>query len=431
MASTLQIALQNETTSNVVYAYITGSAIQRNNSLFLLQSDGHTAYYPTSPPAVGSGLGQNCAISLGAPGSTTTVTIPQIAGGRIWFAIGTPLTFLLNPGPALVEPSVSNPADPNINISWGFCELTFNSDQLYANISYVDFVGLPIALTLLNNSGATQHVTGIPANGLATIASDLQAQGASDGQGWGSLVVKNSAGQPLRALSPNTGIVGNASLFAGYYEPYVAQVYSRYSSAPLSVDTQASFGVVKGQVSNNILNLGGSNFTAPSTANIFSCSSGPFATGSNAETNAIIPRLAAAFNRSTLMATNILPAPVADYYKVSPTNHYSRIVHAANIDGLGYAFPYDDVTADGAANQSGSVFDPNPKLFTVAVGGGNASATSRAAHRPQAAVGGARGQTQPPAAAHHPPADAQQPHAAAPKQSFLQRMKSRFGSGSK
>ena len=27
--------------------------------------------------------------------------------------------------------------------------------------------------------------------------------------------------------------------------------------------------------------------------------------------------------------------------------HYARIVHAANVDGLGYTFPYDDVTPDG------------------------------------------------------------------------------------
>src|SRR5271156_651355 len=110
MSGTLNIALVNQTTSNTVFAYITGSALQNNGALFLLQSDGKTYYYPTSPPAILQPLGQNCGIPLGPPGSTVNVTIPQIAGGRIWFSVGTQLTFLLNPGPALVTPSVTNPS---------------------------------------------------------------------------------------------------------------------------------------------------------------------------------------------------------------------------------------------------------------------------------------------------------------------------------
>ena len=117
-SSTLNIALQNQTTSSTVYAYITGQAIDSNNALFLLQSDGKTAYYPTSPSSTGAALAENCAIPLGAPGNAVTVTVPHLAGSRIWFSIDNTLTFLLNPGPALVEPSVTNPSDPNIHTSW-------------------------------------------------------------------------------------------------------------------------------------------------------------------------------------------------------------------------------------------------------------------------------------------------------------------------
>jgi len=127
----------NSTSSDTVYAYVTGQAINSNNAVFLLQADGKTAYFPTSPSSTGTALAVDCAIPLGAAGSTTTVTIPQLAGARLWFSLDDKLTFLLNPGPGLVEPSVSNSADPNINISWDFCELTFNSVQLFANITYV------------------------------------------------------------------------------------------------------------------------------------------------------------------------------------------------------------------------------------------------------------------------------------------------------
>ena len=128
-SSTVTIALQNQTTSPTVYAYITGQAIDRNNALFLLQSDGKTQYYPTSPSSTGAALAQNCAIPLGAPGNTIPVTVPHLAGSRIWFSVDDTLTFLLNPGPALVEPSVTNPSDPNINISWASIRSTAAINQ--------------------------------------------------------------------------------------------------------------------------------------------------------------------------------------------------------------------------------------------------------------------------------------------------------------
>jgi len=376
-ASTVNIALQNQTTSSTVYAYITGQALDNNNAVFLLQADGKTPYFPISPSSTGSPLAENCAIPLGAPGSTVTVTVPHLAGSRIWFSVDGTLTFLLNPGPGLVEPSVTNPSDPNINLSWGFCEFTFNSSQLFVNISYVDFVCLPISLTLTNTSGATKHVAGMGPGGLDQVCSGLKAQDASDHAGWSSLVVPNPKGGNLRALSANNGITLNSSLFSGYYQPYVDQVWSNYSSKTLSVDTQAQWGTVNGKVnSNNVLDFGaGGTFAQPSAADIFSCSTGPFSNTSNIETGALTARISAAFNRSTLLIDAIEPSGgPSNYYQSPITNHYSRIVHAANLDGLGYAFPYDDVTPTGGQDQSGAVNDPSPQLLTVAVGGGNASA---------------------------------------------------------
>lgn len=395
-SSTLQIALQNTTTSSTVYAYVTGNAIDNGNALMLLQADGHTPYYPSSPSSTGAALGANCAIPLGAPGTTTTITIPHIAGGRLWFSVGGPLTFLLNPGPALVEPSVTNPSDPNIKLTWDFCEFTFNSAQLYANISYVDFVCLPISMKLANSSGAVQSVSGMPAGGLNTVCSNLIAQHNADGAGWNQLVATSSSGANLRALSPNNGIVMNSSLFSGYYQPYVNQVWSKYASSPLTVDTQASWGSVNGTVSGGVLSFPGvGSFAQPSAADIFSCSTGPFANASG-EMGALIARISAAFNRSTLLTDTNQPdgENPANYYTNTITNHYARIVHAANLDGRGYAFPYDDVTPNGGVDQSGFVADPNPTLWTVAVGGGTATGGSSPSPSASAtATGGSGGTT--------------------------------------
>jgi hypothetical protein len=394
--NTLQIDIQNTTTSSTVYAYVTGQAINNGNALMLLEADGHTVYYPSSPSSTGAALGANCAIPLGAPGSTTSITIPQIAGGRIWFSVGSPITFLLNPGPALVEPSVSNPSDPNIDIMWDFCEFTFNASQIYANISYVDFVSIPVSLALTNSSGAVQTVSGMSTSGLDTVCSNLIAQNAADGAGWDKLVV-TSGGKNLRALSPNNGIVMNSSLFSGYFQPYVNEVWSKYASQSLTVDTQTStWGSVTGTVSGGDLNFSGvSGFAQPSAADIFSCSTGPFADTSG-ERGPLVARISAAFNRTTLLTDTDQPdgENPANYYQNSVTNHYARIVHAANLDGRGYAFPYDDVTPNGGVDQSGFVSDGNPTLLTIAVGGGTATAGSTpSASASATATGGSSGST--------------------------------------
>lgn len=312
------------------------------------------------------------------------MTIPRTAGGRIWFSRDATLTFLLNPGPALVEPSVTNTSDPNYNIYWDFCEFTFNTFELFINVSYVDFISLPIALQLKNTSGVVTTVQGLPSNGLDTVCSKLTAQTSTDGAGWSSLIVKApSTAANLRALSPNSGIVMNSALFNGYYQPYVQQVWNKYNGNKLQVDTQAEWGTVSGSVdtSTNKLTFGDAgSFAQPSAGDIFSCSTGPFAVGTSELAN-IAARVSAAFNRSTLLVDSLQPdnEVVSTYYTNSITNHYARILHATNLDGKGYAFPYDDVAPSNGADQSGSLFDSSPQLLTVTVGGPS-SAAAKAPH---------------------------------------------------
>lgn len=216
--ATLEISFANTTSSNTVYAYVTGLQIDNNNKWYLLRADGKTVYNPTSPSATGAALAADCAIPLGNVGSSRSITIPHTAGGRIYLSINDKLSFFINPGPALVEPSVTNPSDPNINIHWGFCEFTWNSSQIYANISYVDFVSIPIGIQLNTNSGDTKTVTGMRSNGLQTVADGLTQQSQKDGHPWSSLIVKNSAGTIIRILSPNNGAVtNNGSFLKGYY----------------------------------------------------------------------------------------------------------------------------------------------------------------------------------------------------------------------
>jgi hypothetical protein len=370
---TLQVALQNKTNSSNAYAYITGLALENNNTPLFVQSDGQI-YYPNAPSDIQQQLQADVAIPLGAPGNTVNVYIPKIAGGRIWFSIDAKLTFLLNPGPAVVEPSVTNTSDPNFNINWTFCEFTYNDAQLFANISYVDFVSIPIALTLTSSQGDTQNVPGMASDGFQTLVTELRAQAQRDGRPWDQLIHEFN-GQPLRVLSPNNLLVGNGSAWDGYWNAYTDAVWNKYRNEDIIINTQAAAGNLTGRVHGDELQLGeAGSFSPPSARDIFTCSTGPFATGSNQARNAVIPRLAAAYNRSILLNTpgNQFPngSNPSNYYKdLETTNHYSRLVHQVQKDGRGYAFPYDDVVPDGGSDVAGTIFAGSPQVFTVAVGG--------------------------------------------------------------
>ena len=81
---------------------------------------------------------------------------------------------------------------------------------------------------------------------------------------------------------------------------------------------------------------------------------GPGRVGMSSQMLAILPRLAAVFNRGTLLIDSDQPdgENLADYCTSAITNHYARIAHATAIDGRGYAFPYSDVAPAEGADQS-------------------------------------------------------------------------------
>ncbi|KAM7207360.1 hypothetical protein V8F20_002240 [Naviculisporaceae sp. PSN 640] len=378
---TLNITIQNNTQSSNVWAYVTGLSINQNNRVFLLRSDGVTGYLPESPPQDMTPLPVDCAINLGSPGSSRTVTIPHIIGGRVWLVRDAKLSFFLNRwgpgnGPALVEPSASTPADPNYYFQWTFAELTFNSWECFANVTYVDFIGgETTSLALIDENNQTQLVPGLPRGGLDTICQELINQNNKDRAGWDKLVVRGRQGENLRAVHPNKAMDIHPGIFNGYWRPYVDAVWQKYSNEDLNLNTQVQWGVVKGRVRNGNLTFGDfATMSKPSDRDIFSCSSGPFMELDGPyrqQQGNIISRVSAAFNRSTLLINSNQPdgEKLSNYYKDNITNHYCRIVHAAHPDGKGYTFPYDDVAPSGEANVAGTVVSGRPKVLIIGYGG--------------------------------------------------------------
>ncbi|KAI8631497.1 glycoside hydrolase family 64 protein [Xylariaceae sp. FL1651] len=373
----LQLEIVNNFGSNQMYLYVSGT--DSNGVSCLLGADGNFFYPDAGGSVVPIPITGNIAIPLGGMGSTTTVTIPdQLISSRIWVSEGQLSFFTVagaNGASSTVEPSVSNPSDPSAQIKWGFVEFNWQNGSIFANISYVDWVGIAMGMGLTLGSGETQIVRGLTAGAVTNICNDLRTQNAQDGAGWDQLCMTDSSGQVLRVLSPNLYIASNPTWQANYYNDYIDQVWSKYTNEDLIIDTQSDAGNVACRVSGNTMTCNGDNrgYPKPTIADIYGCNSGPFTviSGDNAVHAAVVPRLCAAFERSTLLLDggNVQPSlPSSSYYTANPTSHYARIVHNYEQDALGYAFSYDDVNANGE-NAAGTVAGSGPTILRVTAGG--------------------------------------------------------------
>lgn len=210
--------------------------------------------------------------------------------------------------------------------------------------------------------------------------------GNVDGIDWPRLRVfgKDSRGDDtvVRTLSPNKYMFVDPNMLGNYWDDYVNKVWDHYSSNTLTVDAQEGLGKVNCRVSGGQLRCDqGLVYGKPNSRDIWSCSSGPFVnSGSKLFTN-IGARLCAAFVRTTLLLNggNIQPnLPASQYYphnnKGDRTHYYAWSIKCGELDGKGYAFPYNDVNAHGE-NADGRVVSNVPKLFTIKVGGWTRKAT--------------------------------------------------------
>ncbi|KKY19249.1 putative glycoside hydrolase family 64 protein [Phaeomoniella chlamydospora] len=375
----------NASITGNINAYVTG--LDGDGAAFFLISNG-TAYYPANPleDTTPTSIIESVAISLSSYGETLNISLPNyITSGRIYFSVGE-LNFATTygeSGTTIVAPSFTNPSDPNINVSYGFVEFTWDKDAgLYSNLSYVDYVGLVIGQLVSTVSNGVCEVLGLPSDAVTKVCSLLAEQEATDGQIWSKSCQTDSSGNPLRVLAPLHLTEIESSALSGYYDDYVDQVWDYYSYNNLII-TAGDNGNFTGKVNNSTGNLEfdlGGSFTKPDITDILGCNSGPFANPANYSTNStqtvaresIVPRLCAAFNRSTLLLPggNIQPDGVdsAQYYITSPTNHYSRIVHATETDGKGYTFAYDDVHPSDEEDVSGLCVASDPVQITFTVG---------------------------------------------------------------
>jgi hypothetical protein len=375
----IELSFVNKLASSNVKAYVTGR--DSNNALVMLHPDGTWFYPPATTATTPQPVTEDVAIPLGAQGSTVTISLPgYISAGRIWFADGNLQFFTVNAGGqvALVEPSAVNPSDPSAAVNWGFIELTYLASAIYTNLSYVDFVGLPLGQKLTACDGSVQQALGVHTQAVEDICADLQEQTCADGYPWADLCAVDANSTALRVLAPYDYISLYPNAFSDYWTSYVDDVWNHYSTTPLTIDTQVSAGLVNCTTTGDYLNCAGDNraYAKPSAADIFGCNGGPFAiqASDNDIHRAVVPRLCAAFHRSTLLLSggNIQPmSDVSGYYTKSgrAANWYSKFIHDYEVDGKGYAFAYDDVTPTGGVDMAGLLSVGQPSQLEVTIGG--------------------------------------------------------------
>jgi Beta-1,3-glucanase len=202
-------------------------------------------------------------------------------------------------------------------------------------VTMVDMFSIPMSLTL---NGQRRQTTGtLVTNGRDNIFAAISASPE-----FKSLVVGG-----LRVIAPGHGI--DAGLFsATYFDPYVSEVWNRYSSTDLRV--QATSGTYTGRVSGGqlVFNNGVRAFTRPSTRDIFYCDGAlnAGATRTNDPSPPVAAILGAAFNRTT--ARDFPSQPTTDpntFYRTPISNHYSRVIHENTQDHKAYGFAFDDVVS--------------------------------------------------------------------------------------
>ncbi|EMT70491.1 hypothetical protein ACKRZS_008775 [Fusarium odoratissimum] len=377
--ATLPLKLVNNFSGGNVRAYISG--LDSDGTVVFIGASGNLVYPKSGGSKVPVEIKDNIAIPLPPQGQTLEFTVPiSMSSGRVYFANEDLHFFVVDigSGDGLVQPSVTNLQDPSAGVDWGFVEFTYTNGVLYANISYVDFVGIPLGMGLSLKDGSTQSCAGLESGAVSKICDDLVKQKDADGRAWTFMCIANAQGKPVRVLSPGNQYDLEPITFGDYWDTYVNDVWSKYSSQDLIINTQSEAGNVKCRVTGDQLTCDGDNrgYGKPNTKDIWGCNSGPFTVmeGDNAVHAAVVPRLCAAFVRTTLLVDGGDTQPKLGqeaYYKNDPTSHYSRIVHSYEVDGKGYAFPYDDVNPDGNENASG-VVSGEPETLTIFVGGPSA-----------------------------------------------------------
>jgi Beta-1,3-glucanase/Ricin-type beta-trefoil lectin domain-like len=366
------VVTNNSGLNESAYVYIIGVNSTTGQQGYVDSSGNFNAWsYPSSIP---NGPVPTPAFGIAGPASGGSETLnlpPDVAGGRVYISFGAQLPFSLTTS-GLVEPAPWTSGDPSQNILFDWVEFARNaSTGIDINSTMVDMFSVPLSVNV-TSGGSTQTEGQLVSNGRANIFSQIQALGGN----WPNLIYDNpSTGQPLRVISPLHGI-GNGVFSSTYLDSYIDGVWSYYASHTLTVNTGSATytGTTSGSSwtfkdsSGNVIGALGE----PTTSNVFGCN-GPLQPSGQANESATLAVgaiVCAALNRSTLSTSSFAGSDSqpttnsAAFYTLSTSDLYAKVMHANEVDGKAYGFPYDDVAGfspsidDATATSAGLTVAP-------------------------------------------------------------------------
>jgi len=315
-------------------------------------------FQPCMPGDATAARGRRSGCRYGLPlAEVMALDVPRslrVDSGRIYLSVGAGAWLGLDPATgALVEPDPANPDDPNAELDYDWIEFTLDDRGFHGNTTCVDRFGLPVTLTVVDRErpGQPQGPVGLAESRTAL----LRAWEAEVPAPFRQL--ESDGHRRILAPSHVPALAGG-----GHFDAYVKTLWARYRTEPLVLTPDE--GTFTGQVQPDdrlVFTRAGDPGTyaiarPPSTAEIFLCN-GVLAQGSALE-KVLGAQLAAILNRHVADPSHWRQPQ--DYYLTTPCNVYARFWHAHSLDGLAYAFPYDDVN-----NQSPSLATPNPQEIRI------------------------------------------------------------------
>lgn len=294
----------------------------------------------------------------GTSNSLNLSDFPQLSSGVILFSYNQfPNIFNIVPdgnGKPSVQSPPFVPGSGDANTIFNMVEFTYNSNGLNVDTTNVDYYSTPISINLIgtdsghnsyNQSAGTMNYT------RQEIFEKFDKE--TSGTSFNKLLMKDSDGNYVRILGPQHG-VQSGYISNNLYDKYVNKCWSIYTKKKLNITT--SISAYTGTVDKS----GDMCFTQKGDATILyklpkpgpglafdilgCCNS---LAAPNNEEGAIVARIGAALNRTTLHNYNNQPFCSSEFFYPTgttyPTNLYSKVLHECYLGGNGYAFPFDDV----------------------------------------------------------------------------------------
>ena len=290
----------------------------------------------------------------------SSFSIPKMYGARLFLSVGSPMFIEIlgvPGGVGFAGPDISNPSDPNQDVFFDFGEFTYNDIGFFGNNTRVDQFGFPVRMRLVGEGGAYDE----------TIGENVSCEQIfNDFANLPQAEFRPLAKPPYRIVAPKAGPFSTGGSQAGYFNPYIDQIWNAYRSRDLVLTNDA--GTFRGRVQgdNFVFSQDGGPsgliLERPDSIMVFEAN-GVFDKGNSLE-KVIGAQMAAAINRHVVL--DVDPAKWDDdslYYKSAPANFYANFWHERSIDGKAYGFAYDDVFSKATLLQN-----PEPLQVDFIVG---------------------------------------------------------------